>query len=66
MSDVRTARVTVDKDGDVEVPESVAEVVEEHRETLEIVAEGGTITTDADSPALPQVIERVNARGDRR
>ena len=40
MSDVRTACVTVDDDGDVEVPESVAEVVEEHRETLEIVAEG--------------------------
>jgi len=40
MGDVRTARVTVGEDGDVEVPESVAEAVEEHRETIEIVAEG--------------------------
>ena len=38
--DTRTVSVTVDEDGDVEVPEDIAEVVEANRETLELVAAG--------------------------
>ena len=55
--DVRTARVTVDEDGDVQIPESVAEVVEEHRETLELVAEG-----DDESARMAQnILDEANA-----
>ena len=40
MSDVRTGRVAVGRDSGDELPEDIAEVVETHRETFELVAEG--------------------------
>lgn len=40
MNDVRTARVPIGKEGENGLPEDIAEVVETHRETLELVAEG--------------------------
>lgn len=40
MSGIETARVTVDDEGEVELPERIAEIVEEHRETFELVADG--------------------------
>lgn len=40
MNDVRTARVPIGDEGENGLPEDIAEVVETHRETFELVAKG--------------------------